>query len=588
MYFEEDGSIYRFQQTKEGSREVLLSLEDIGFHDYQIQRIRISTDQKFLATGLKSPSSEESTCIVLNLKNLQVMHFIRNVFSFEWAADNVLFHTIQENLQCLQVYLTDFNNENSTKLVYTEEDPRFFVDLYCTRDKRFLTLNSNSKTTSEVWLVDMQQPFKSPFLVHQRVPGMIYHVEHRNDFLYILTTYGEPAEYKLMKTPISSKIGQWEVVYKVKDNTKLVDLEILKDYCIMLLKQHTLLYLEVVSLCNETISQSIKLPDWACAFELQHHLEYDTGSFIFYLTSPIQPPVLFAYSFLEHRLSIDAKQQITDTQVYKIKRLEAKSKDGTMVPITIFFKACKEELTMNPLLIHVYGAYGMDLNMTFKAEKRMLIEDGWILAYCHVRGGGELGCKWHRDGILDKKRNGLEDLQTCVVHLHELGYSQPCYTSIEASSAGGVLAGALCNSKPYLFKAMVLEAPFLDVLNTMTKSSLPLTTEEWEEWGNPLSDSKYYKYIQSYCPYENIKSQNYPSVLITAYKNDQRIPLDGLLRFMTKLRKAVADYYQSSHLPESRIPNLYLDIQPGGSHCDSLSWEESVKKKNITFQLGLD
>ncbi|KAM4692718.1 prolyl endopeptidase-like [Discoglossus pictus] len=579
-YFEENGCIYRLQpKNEEESFEILLHLEDLGFNDHQIQRIRVSPDQMFLAAGFKSSESEESTCIILKLKNkLEITHYIPNVFSFEWASDGILFHTRQENLHCHQVYMTDLNNKTTSKLVYTEHDPRFFVDLYTTRDKTFLTINSNSKTTSEVWLIDRLCPLEPPVLVRQRIPGMIYHVEHSNGYLYILTTYGKPAEYKLMKTPCSFPMEDWKLFYKVKENTKLVDMEILKDYCVMFLKHYNWPYLEVVSLSTGSTIQSIKLPAWACSFEFDQHPKNNTDFFNFYLTSPVQRPVLFVYSLKEHRLSADANYKIADKSTYRTERLEAKSKDGTMVPITVLYKTCSRERSQKPLLIHIYGAYGMDLNMSFKAEKRMVIDDGWILAYCHVRGGGELGFRWHKDGILDKKQNGVDDLFSCIAHLHELGYSQNYYTAVEASSAGGVLAGALYNSNPQLFQAMALEAPFLDVLNTMMDTSLPLTIEEQEEWGNPITDQKFYEYIRTYCPYQNITPQHYPSLLITAYKNDQRIPLEGLLRFMGKLRKAAADYCHSSDMSGLRTSNIFLDVHPGGSHCDSLSWEDSLQK----------
>lgn len=215
----------------------------------------------------------------------------------------------------------------------------------------------------------------------------------------------------------------------------------------------------------------------------------------------------------------------------------------------------------------------------------MLVDDGWILAYCHVRGGGELGCDWHKRGHLERKQNGLEDLEACIVHVHDQGFSQPSRTALEAASAGGILAGSLLNSRPWLFQAMVLEAPFLDVLTTMMDPSLPLTIEEEEEWGSPQTNVQHYRAIQAYCPYQNITPQNYPSILITAYENDQRVPLSGLLRYMKKLRTAALCHFQASALPEWRMPNILLDAHPGGSHCDSLTWEDSLKKvaTHLTF-----
>ncbi|KAG9484431.1 hypothetical protein GDO78_010028 [Eleutherodactylus coqui] len=496
----------------------------------------------------------------------------------------VLFHTKQDNLQCRSVYVTDFSGEATTRLVYHEEDPRFFVDLYVTRDRRFLTINSNSKTSSEVWLVDCSSPFKSPALVQTRLPGAIYHVEHKNGCLYILTTYGEPAEYKLMKAPVSGDIQQWKPIYQMPAESRLLDMEMLEDYCVMFLRQNNELHMDVTSLSGGLVTRSVKLPTWACALQPDLHPEDKTNTIRFYLESPVHHPVMFSYSVLDDRLSVEADYNREKSEACHVVRTKAKSKDGTLVPVTIFYKG-ERGLGERPLLVHVYGAYGMDLNMSFKPEKRMLVDDGWVLVYCHVRGGGELGCNWHKLGNLENKQNGLDDLEACIVHVHDQGFSLPSRTALEAASAGGVLAGALFNARPWLFQAMVLEAPFLDVLTTMMDPSLPLTIEEQEEWGSPQTNAQHYMTIQAYCPYQNITPQNHPSVLITAYENDQRVPLIGLLRYMKKLRTAALCHFQTSALPDWRMPNILMDVHPGGSHCESLSWEDSLKKvaAQLTF-----
>ncbi|XP_014806535.1 PREDICTED: prolyl endopeptidase-like isoform X2 [Calidris pugnax] len=577
VYFEENGCIFLSKaDDDEENADILFSIEDLGFSDSFVQRIRISPDQRHMAIGLKSENFEEATCVVMKIGHFPVVEkVIPSVFSFEWATNDILYYTSLKNLRCQNVFMTTFTHQKHTELVYTEQDARFFVDIHCTKDRRFLTINSNSKTTSEVWLVDCRHPFKLPALVQARTKGLIYHIEHRNDELYILTTYGEPAEYKLMKAPVtSSGMENWQLVYALEEKTKLVDLEMFSDHCIMFLKNAGHLYLNVISFVSDSV-QSIKLPTWACEFELESHPEHTTSTCYFQLTSPVHPPKRFAYSFKENNLIEQAVQEVPIITNCHTTRLLAKSKDETLVPITVFHNMNSKELHRKPLLVHVYGAYGIDLNMSFKEEKLMLIEEGWILAYCHVRGGGELGLSWHKDGCHRNKLKGLHDLKACIVLLHQLGFSQPKYTAVAAASAGGVLAGALCNTDPELIRAVVLQAPFVDVLNTMMKTHLPLTIEEQEEWGNPLADEKCMEYIKSYCPYQNIKTQCYPSVFITAYENDQRVPLSGVLRYVQKLRKAVLDHGSRTSKKGNRIPNIILDIQANGSHCDP-SWEDSL------------
>ncbi|KFW01097.1 Prolyl endopeptidase-like, partial [Eurypyga helias] len=579
VYFAENGCIFLSKaDDDEGNADILFSTEDLGFSDAFIQWIRVSPEQRYMAISLKSENSEEATCVIMKLGHFPVVEkVIPNVFTFEWATNDVLYYTSQRNVKCQDVFMTTFTNQNHTKLVYTEQDARFFVDIHCTKDRRFLTINSNSKTTSEVWLVDCRHPLKLPTLVQARTKGVIYHVEHRNDELYILTTYGEPAEYKVILTDVaSSGMENWQLVYALEEKTKLVDLEIFSDHCVMFLKKAGHLYLNVISFVSCSV-QSIKLPAWACEFELESHPEHTTSTCYFQLTSPVHPPKRFAYSFKENNLIERAVQEVPIITNCHAIRLLAKSKDETLVPITVFHNMNSKELHRKPLLVHVYGAYGIDLNMSFKEEKLMLIEEGWILAYCHVRGGGELGLSWHRDGRQHHKLNGLHDLRACITLLHKLGFSQPKYTALAAASAGGVLAGALCNTDPDLIRAVVLQAPFVDVLNTMMETRLPLTIEEQEEWGNPLADENSMKYIKSYCPYQNIKTQCYPSVFITAYENDQRIPLTGVLRYVQKLRKAALDHASRTSEKGNWIPKIILDIQATGSHCDS-SWEDSLNE----------
>ncbi|XP_064270496.1 prolyl endopeptidase-like isoform X4 [Passer domesticus] len=527
VYFEENGCIFLAKADDgEGNAKILFSVEDLGFSDAFIQRIRISPDQRYMAISLKSENSEEATCIIIKLGNLPVMEkVIPSIFSFEWAANDVLYYTTQKNLKCQNVFMTTFTYQKHTKLVYTEQDARFFVDLYCTKDKHFLTINSNSKTTSEVWLVDCRRPFESPALVQARTTGVLYHVEHRKEQLYILTTYGEPAEYKLMKAPVASSGKEnWQLVYAPEKKTKLVDFEMFSDDCIMFLKNAGHLYLNVISFVSHSV-QSIKLPTWACEFELESHPEHTTSTCYFQLSSPVHPPKRFAYSFKENNLIEQAVQEVPIIMNCHTTRLLAKSKDETLVPITVFHNKNSKELHRRPLLVHVYGAYGIDLNMSFKEEKLMLIEEGWILAYCHVRGGGEQGLSWHRDGCQHNKLKGLHDLRACIMLLHQLGFSQPKHTALAAASAGGVLAGALCNTDPALIRAMVLQC--------------------------------------------------YPSVFITVYENDERVPLTGILQYVQKLRKAALDHASRASKKGNWIPNIILDVQANGSHCDS-SWEHSL------------
>uniref|UniRef100_A0A8C6DI33 Prolyl endopeptidase n=1 Tax=Moschus moschiferus TaxID=68415 RepID=A0A8C6DI33_MOSMO len=512
VYYQEGCCLVRSkdEEADNDNYEVLFNLEELKLEQPFIDCIRVAPDEKYVAAKIRTEDSEASTCIVVKLGDQPAMEAsFPNVSSFEWVKDeeeeDVLFYTFQRNLRCHDVYRATFGDNKRNERFYTEKDRSFFVFLYLTKDSRFLTMNIMSKTTSEVWLIDGLSPWDPPVLIQKRIHGVLYYVEHRDDELYILTNVGEPTEFKLMRTAADTPaIMNWDLFFTMKRNTKVVDLDMFKDHCVLFLKHSNLLYVNVIGLVDDSV-RSLK--------------------------------------------------------------------DGKLVPMTIFHKTDSEDLQKKPLLVQVYGAYGMDLKMNFRPERRVLVDDGWILAYCHVRGGGELGLQWHADGRLTKKLNGLADLEACIKTLHDQGFSQPSLTALTAFSAGGVLVGALCNSSPELLRAVTLEAPFLDVLNTMMDTTLPLTLEELEEWGNPSSDEKHKNYIKRYCPYQNIKPQHYPSIHITAYENDERVPLKGIVNYTEKLKEAIAEHAKDTG-EGYQAPNIILDIQPGGNHVI----EDSHKK----------
>uniref|UniRef100_A0A8C5W633 Prolyl endopeptidase n=1 Tax=Microcebus murinus TaxID=30608 RepID=A0A8C5W633_MICMU len=527
VYYQEGCCLVRCkdEEADNDNYEVLFNLEELKLDQPFIDCIRVAPDEKYVAAKIRTEDSEASTCVVVKLSDQPVMEAsFPNVSSFEWVKDedeeDVLFYTFQRNLRCHDVYRATFGDNKRNERFYTEKDPSYFIFLYLTKDSRFLTMNIMNKTTSEVWLVDGLSPWDPPVLIQKRIRGVLYYVEHRDDELYILTNVGEPTEFKLMRTAADTPaIMNWDLFFTMKRNTKVIDMDMFKDHCVLFLKHSNLLYVNVIGLADDSV-RSLK--------------------------------------------------------------------DGKLVPMTVFHKTDSEDLQKKPLLVHVYGAYGMDLKMNFKPERRVLVDDGWILAYCHVRGGGELGLQWHADGRLTKKLNGLADLEACIKTLHSQGFSQPSLTALTAFSAGGVLVGALCNSNPALLRAVTLEAPFLDVLNTMMDTTLPLTLEELEEWGNPSSDEKHKNYIKRYCPYQNIKPQHYPSIHITAYENDERVPLKGIVNYTKKLQEAITKHAEDTG-EGYQAPNIILDIQPGGNHVI----EDSHKKitaqiKFLYEELGLD
>uniref|UniRef100_W5K9W0 Prolyl endopeptidase n=2 Tax=Astyanax mexicanus TaxID=7994 RepID=W5K9W0_ASTMX len=591
VYIVEGCGIYRMGHTEEEQDMVQVFHTDCaGDVEGTIQRVRLSATESILAATAKNSHKEEAKCVVIRLDNHNApqkpMLILDNVFSFEWASDDVLVYTTQEGLQCRHVFRLHLTNTgNQSELLYEEKDPEFFVEVSRSRDQRLLTINCSSKKSSEVWLIDSKCPFSPPTQVQPRQPGLLYHVEHSNNLLYILANTGTGHEYQLLRAPLSSPAMQhWKPIFSPGPGAVIKDMEMLQDHCVITGREpQGQLQLQSISLKSPDHGTVLQLPSWACAVETQRIGTVDKDTFSFLLSSPVHPPIRYHLSPAHQRpLSREHAFQHQHTLLTECHttRLQAASQDGTMVPMTLFHMKALADLSEAPLLVHVYGAYGLDLNMSFSPEKRLLLEDNWTLAYCHVRGGGECGVSWHRAGCLQQKMKGVEDLSACIQTLFQSGVSQPALTALTARSAGAVLAGALCNKNPHLLTAVHLQAPFVDVLGTMQDPSLPLTIEERGEWGDPLTNPQDRDNIASYCPCHNIVPQLYPSMLITAYSGDSRVPLSGVLKYVERLKKAIQTHTSSSsRLPiKGNVPTIMLDLQPGNDHFGPEDFDQSVSE----------
>ncbi|XP_017319440.1 prolyl endopeptidase-like [Ictalurus punctatus] len=584
VYTVEAHGVYRSARGEDEEHIVpVLSADWAGDVGGTFQRVRLSPSESMLAAALKSNHSEVARCMLVRLEPCAIpqepMLILDNVFSFEWATDDVLYYTSQEGLRCRHVFRLHLTNTGfHSMLVYEEKDPEFFVEVIQSRDQRLLTINCSSKCSSEVWMIDSRSPLSPPKLVQRRQPGLLYHVEHSDNQLYVLANTGPGHEYELLRTSLSSPaMCYWEPVYSPGPGAVIKDMDMLPDHCVFTLRgPQGRLHLQTFPLKSPNDVTIHHLPSWSFDVEAERSDTLKRNVFHFLLSSPVHPPARYLLSPTDERpISCNGVRQHTALAECHTTHLQAISQDGTAVPLTLFHTKSLADLNDVPLLLHVYGAYGLDLNMAFSPEKRLLLEDNWALAYCHVRGGGECGLAWHRAGCLQHKQNGVEDLTACIQTLFQSGVSQPALTALTARSAGAVLAGALCNQHPHLLRAVLLQAPFLDVLSTMQDSSLPLTIEERGEWGDPLAYTRDWDNIASYCPCHNITPQLYPSMLITAYSEDSRVPLAGVLKYVEKLKKAIQTHTSNLSVKE-HVPAVILDLQPGGDHFGPEDYDQSM------------
>ncbi|XP_070697693.1 prolyl endopeptidase-like [Pempheris klunzingeri] len=624
VYFIESDGVYRMDKRRgELEPEQVLNLgqvpeqvENVGLDNedrkqgfqWSVQRIRLSPQEKHLAATLKTNHKEEPRCVVVRLGKrmspLDPSHIVctlHKVFSFEWATDEILFYTTLESLRCSSVFRMDLTSSGSRiTSVYEEKQPDVFVEVALSRSRKLLTINCNSRTTSEVLLIDTTTTSNlEPLLVQPRQLDLLYHVEHWRSWLIILTNGVPGQEYQVMQAPLSEpSMFSWVPLFAPDPGTAVKDMDVVGDHCVLVARTPSgELALIVIPLAHPKEAYTVQLPSWACAITTKKPAMGDQRSVLeFVISSPVRSPVPYCL-YPENGLLLSGTENgsSSDNQGnYTTTRLEACNQDGTLVPVTLFHSVSVEDLRRAPLLVHVYGAYGRDLNMEFCPEKRLLLEKGWALAYCHIRGGGERGLSWQRQARVEGKQKGVEDLQACLHHLYSLGVSSPSLTALKACSAGAVPVGVLCNRHPHMMRAVTLQAPFLDVLGTMEDPSLPLTLEDREEWGDPVGNPNHKLTISSYCPLHNITPQCYPSILLTAYSGDARVPLAGVLKYTERLKNAIHTHFTMNPKSESEpAPNIVLNIQPGTDHFgpedfEFMLEEEALELAFLYTELGLD
>ncbi|XP_022054528.2 prolyl endopeptidase-like [Acanthochromis polyacanthus] len=619
MYFIEEDGIYRMDRRQSDLEpEQVLDIGQVSGgqeneerkqrFQWTVQRIRLSPQEKHLAATLKFSHREELRCVVVRLGKRHLLPVdpqpviltLEKVFSFEWATDNVLFYTTLEELRSSAVYCLDLTSSGSRITpVYEETQPDVFVEVALSRDRQVLTINCNSRSSSEVLLCDITRSHLEPFLVQPRQLDLLYHVEHWRKWFIMLANTGPGQEYQVVKAPLSEPSkASWDSLYAPDPGTVIKDMDIVGDHCVLVTTTAvSQLALIVVPLTHPKEAYTVPLPSWTCALETKKPgLAEKQNVLEFLISSPVHPPVPYCL-YPENGLLISATGDGSlpeNLDNYMTTRLEACSQDGTLVPVTLFHGLSVESLRQAPLLVHVYGAYGRDLNMDFCPPKKMLLEQGWILAYCHIRGGGERGLTWQRQARVEGKHRGVEDLQACLHHLFSSGVSSPSLTALTACSAGAVPVGALCNRHPHMIRAVTLQAPFLDVLGTMQDPSLPLTLEDRDEWGDPVGNPKHRHIITSYCPFHNITPQRYPSMLLTAYSGDARVPLAGIIKYAEKLKTVIHTHL--SMQPKSEwepAPSIVLNIQPGANHLgpedfEQILEEEALKLAFLYTELGLE
>lgn len=424
-------------------------------------------------------------------------------------------------------------------LVYAEDDPGFFIGVSATRSGGWIVISANDHDTSECFVIPASAPHQAPVSVAPREKGVMYDLSHQGDRFVIRTNAGGATDFCLM-TMVDSAVGDrasWQPLLPHRPGHYLTGCMCFRDYVVWTERVNASLVIGVMGSGGR--SYYLEGDEAACALSLDGSWEFDTAELRYSYQSPTTPRQWFAFD-MGRRTRELLKEQIVpsghDPANYRAERLFATAPDGEQVPITLLRHVSTPPDAAAPLLLYGYGSYGISIDPTFSTRNLSLVDRGWVYAIAHVRGGAEKGWNWFLGGRAEHKTNTFTDFIACADHLIAQGVTEAGRIVADGRSAGGMLMGAITNMRPELFAGIIAVVPFVDVLNTMSDTSLPLTPPEWPEWGNPLEDPAAYDRIAGYSPYDQISDKPYPSVLAIGGLTDPRVTYWEPAKWIAKMR----------------------------------------------------
>ena len=511
----------------------------------------VSDDGNLLAYSIDNKGFRQYTLQIKDLRTGELLpERVERVGSIVWAADNrTLFYTVEDEEQKRQFQfyrhrLGALHSEDV--LVYEETDERFNVGAGRTRDGQYLILQSSSHTTSEEQFLPASDPEGEWRLINPRQDNIEYYVEHRGGLFYIRTN-DTGRNFRLVVAPVEAPEQQnWTEFLPHRPDVMLEEVDVFASFFVTSQRRLGLQHLSVFSFLDgvETSApREIPFPEPVYSAHPHINRVFDTRKFRYGYQSLVTPSSVYEYDVLTGESTLLKQLEVPggfDRTLYDSERLFAQAPDNTEIPVSLVYRKDLRNAEKNPLFIYGYGSYGYPLPVGFNSNRLSLLDRGFVLAYAHVRGGGDLGKPWHDAGRLMHKRNSFSDFVAVTEHLLAQGYGDPKRVAIEGGSAGGLLMGAVANLRPDLFQAIVSHVPFVDVMNTMLDSSLPLTVPEYEEWGDPNQPHPF-KYMLSYSPYDNLGARAYPAMLVKTSLYDSQVMYWEPAKYIAKLRTLKTD-----------------------------------------------
>ena len=541
-------------QAKEDSAEqVVLDVNLLaeGQPFMSLGAITVSPDGRLLAYTTDNTGFRQYTLAVKDLGTGELLpDAAERVGSVVWAADSktLFFSTEDEQTKRQDRLFRHLVQSGKPPVeVFHEPDERFNLGVGRTRDRHYLLLEVASHTTSESWFLNAANPSASFTSIAERVDDEEYDVDHRDGFFYLRTNLNAE-RFRLVRTPVG-RTGRenWEELLPEQKDVPLNDFDLFQQFLVTNSRERGLPVLRVYDLDaagKPEEARDIRFPDPAYSAGSEVNRDFNARTYRYSYISLVRPASVFRYDVATGESTLLKQQNVPggfDASLYKSERLWFKAGDGTQVPVSLVYrKDCFRKDGKSPLYVYGYGSYGYPLPLGFSGARLPLLDRGMVVAYAHIRGGGELGDPWHDAGKMMQKRNTFTDFIEATEFLVREGFGDPARIAIEGGSAGGLLMGAVTNlaleaGKNTLFRAVLSHVPFVDVMNTMLDASLPLTVAEYEEWGNP-NEPEAFAYMRSYSPYDNLREGNYPAMLVKTSLNDSQVMYWEPAKYVAKLR----------------------------------------------------
>ena len=580
----------RYKDSLSNKEEILFNCNELAEkHDYfNLSNFQISPDNKIVAYSIDTVSRRLYTIQFKNLETGEIYNdkIINSSGSFAWANDNsTLFYTNRDvnTLRNDKIFKhklgTDYEND---ELIYFENDETFYTNVSKSKSKKYIIISSYSTLTSEFQFLPADSINKDFKLFNKRKRGVEYSINHYDDHFFIITNKDNAYNYKLMKTEINKTSSEnWTDVIEHRKNILIEGIDIFKDHLVVSERVNGLNRINIKK-WDDSENYFLNFDNETFSANTTTNLDFDSKKLRYAYNSLNEPYSVVEFDMTTKEKIILKQHEVLDKKFnknnYVTERIWADSKDGNQIPISLIYKKGIKKDGSNPLLLYGYGSYGNTIDPSFSISRLSLLARGFIYAIAHVRGSEYLGRDWYEQGKLLNKKNSFNDFVDTTKFLISKGYTSSKHCYAYGGSAGGLLMGAVLNIAPELYNGVIAAVPFVDVITTMLDETIPLTTSEYDEWGNP-NQKQYYNYMMSYSPYDNVSKVNYPNLLVTTGLHDSQVQYWEPAKWVAKLR----DYKLDKNY-------LFLNTNMETGHGGSSGRFEAIKDlaKEYAFILDLE